>query len=117
MAHGPVVLVCGSRSWDRRGPVLERLKDLPPTAVIVEGGAAGADRHARGVAIALGLHVATVNARWDCFGRAAGPRRNAAMLALKPDRVLAFWDGGSPGTKHMIGLAEKAGVPVEVVRS
>ena len=110
------VLVCGSRSWDRRGPILSALERIEPN-VVIEGGARGADRHARIAAQALGLHVATVEADWDRHGRAAGPARNAAMLALKPDLVMAFWDGASPGTRHMIQIAEKAGVPVEVVRS
>ena len=110
------ILVCGSRSWDRRGPILSALQRIEPN-VVIEGGACGADRHARIAARALGLHVATVEADWDRHGKAAGPARNVAMLALKPDLVIACWDGESRGTAHMVDLAEKAGVPVEVVRA
>lgn len=113
---GPVVLVCGSRSWSQRGPILKRLRELDPK-VVIDGGAAGADRHARQVAAELGLHSATVHARWDFYGKAAGPLRNKAMLQLRPDLVLAFWDGESKGTANMLLLAERAGVPMEVVRS
>lgn len=109
------VLVCGSRSWQDYRAIFLAIQRIEPN-VVIEGGARGADRHARNAAHALHLHVASVPALWGIMGKRAGRERNAAMLALKPDLVLAFWDGESRGTAHMIGLAEKAGVPVEVVR-
>lgn len=33
----------------------------------------------------------------------------------RPDRVLAFWDGRSRGTAHMIARAVEAGTPVEII--
>ena len=62
-----------------------------------------------------GIENILMRADWDNNGKAAGIIRNQAMLALKPDKVLAFWDGRSRGTKHMIEIARKAGVPVEIV--
>ena len=32
------------------------------------------------------------------------------------DMLIAFWDGTSKGTKHMIDLANKRGIKVEIVR-
>lgn len=113
---GRSLLVCGSRSWGMRGPVLSALERISPD-IVIEGDAPGADRHAREAARVLGIHVATVPAQWNLLGKSAGYARNHAMLLLKPDLVLAFWDGSSPGTRMMIGVAEKAGVPVEVVRA
>ena len=112
---GPVVVVCGSREWADAAPIRAHLYELQPS-IVIEGGALGADRLARIEAQGLGIHVATVAAQWERYRKAAGPRRNLAMIDLRPDRVLAFWVGGSPGTKHMIDLAKKAGVAVEVVR-
>jgi len=63
-------------------------------------------------------------ADWNAHGRAAGPIRNQEMLDVLLDlsqtgariAVLAFHNdlAGSKGTKHMVGIARKAGVPVHV---
>lgn len=110
------VLVCGSRSWLDYRRVFDRLAELQPR-VVIEGDAPGADRCARNAAYALEVHCATVPALWERFGKRAGPARNRAMLALRPDLVLAFWNGSSRGTAHMIEAAHELGLPVEVVRS
>jgi hypothetical protein len=60
------------------------------------------------------LHVATVPALWDAFGKAAGFRRNRAMLRLGVTMVVAFWDGKSSGTGMMIDFSLAAGIPVAV---
>ena len=111
-----VVLITGSRSWRDSDAVIAALTKHAP-AMVVTGGAEGADQIAALQARRLGIHVAEVVALWDRHKRAAGPIRNRAMLALQPDLVLAFWDGSSPGTRSMIDSAAKAGVAVEVVRS
>ena len=109
---GPVLaLFCGSREWTDRDRILRDLESLPEGSVVIEGGARGADRIAREEATELGLHVATVRALWDCYGRSAGFRRNEAMARLAPDYVYAYPLGG-PGTAQMIELAEAACIPV-----
>ena len=40
-------------------------------------------------------------AYWDKYGKSAGFIRNAEMGEYA-DALIAFWDGVSPGTKHMI---------------
>lgn len=55
-------------------------------------------------------------ADWEADGKAAGFVRNQRMLDVeRPDRVLAFWDGRSRGTAHMIARAVEAGTPVEII--
>ena len=57
-------------------------------------------------------------ANWDKYGKSAGMIRNKQMLDEgKPDIVLAFTDDldGSKGTKGMVNLARKAGIPVKVI--
>ncbi len=50
-------------------------------------------------------------ADWTTHGRAAGPIRNARMLAeYHPDLVIAF--PGGRGTLDMVSKAERAGVAV-----
>jgi hypothetical protein len=53
-------------------------------------------------------------AQWDTYGRSAGYRRNEAM-ADAADSLIAFWDGRSKGTKHMIELARHLNLEVTVV--
>lgn len=110
-----VVLVCGSRGWTDLEAVRRRLSTVPRNTVVIHGAARGADRLAGIVARELGLHVAAMPALWDRYGKDAGRRRNVAMLRLRPDLVMAFWDGRSPGTRLMVALARDAGVPVEVI--
>ena len=98
---------------------LETLDDSSHTEmVVIEGGARGADRLARQVALDFGWKVVTFEAMWDTYGRAAGYIRNSQMLEEgKPEFVLAFWDGQSRGTKDMIEQSKAFGVPVEVVHA
>ena len=41
----------------------------------------------------------------------AGFLRNEDMLSIAT-HLIAFWDGKSNGTKHMIEIAQKKGIPV-----
>lgn len=106
-----IALFCGSRDWTDREKIRRDLRSLPEGSIVVEGGAKGADRIAREEARELGIHVATVYALWDFYGRTGGRRRNDAMLLLQPEIVFAYPLGG-PGTAHMIELAEDASIPV-----
>lgn len=106
-----VALFCGSRDWSDRERIRRDLESLPEGSVVIEGGARGADRIAAEEAAALGLHVATVRALWDFYGRSAGYRRNEAMARLEPEVVYAYPLGG-PGTARMIEIAEAACIPV-----
>lgn len=52
-------------------------------------------------------------ADWDLYGKSAGFKRNVQM-AEYADALVAFWDGASSGTKHMIETAQKMGLDVRV---
>ena len=88
--------------------------DAPTT--IFHGGAAGADRHVSAACVELGLDCYAFPARYDEHGKAAPHVRNDQMLA-QADRVIAFWDGKSRGTKSVIDKARKRGLEVEVIRA
>jgi hypothetical protein len=108
-----VALFCGSRGWRDERPIYADVEALPDDALVIEGGAAGADRLSGYWARKRGLHVAEVDALWGRFGPSAGPRRNAAMLLLLPTVVYAY-SLGTPGTEDMIRRATAAGVPINV---
>jgi len=81
---------------------------------IVSGMARGADRVGVLAAKELGLQLHKFPADWDKHGRGAGYRRNADMAKFA-DALLAFWDGKSRGTKHMIETMREAGKPTLVL--
>ncbi len=124
-----IVLVCGGRTYGmertdsgqltkaaqhQRTLIGQRLAQLPPGTIIIEGGAPGADLIARETAQALGLHCAEVAALWGSYGRSAGHRRNQAMLDLRPELVIAF--PGGAGTANCVFQARQRGIRVEEVR-
>lgn len=113
------VLCCGSRSWTDGRLISERIAALPDDAVVIEGCAPGADMLAGSYALDRGLFVAEMAVRrvhWDRHGRGAGHKRNAAMLGLAPDLVIAF-TLGTPGTQGTIDGARRRGIEVEVVEA
>jgi len=82
---------------------------------IVCGGATGGDQAGKAWAFLAGVPVKMFPADWKANGRAAGPIRNTAM-AKYADALIAFWDGQSRGTAHMIECMRALGKPVHVVR-
>lgn len=108
-----IALVCGGRDYDAALAMhafLDAFHAETPISLLVQGDARGADRMAATWAASRGVHYAAVPALWNRYGNAAGPRRNAAMLLLRPEVVIAF-PGGS-GTADMVKQAKAAGVPV-----
>lgn len=115
----PRVLICGSRSWDDRAAVFRAVDVLIGTygdeVVIISGGAPGADQFADDAARYFSLTLVRVPAKWHILGNSAGPARNERMLyRCRPHVVIAFYADirQSRGTRHMIGIAGDAGVPV-----
>lgn len=107
------VLVCGGRKYDNGVSlygVLGRLHREHNIALVINGGAPGADSLASKWAKANGVPCQTHHAKWDRYGRRAGPIRNALMLDQNPDIVIAF--PGGAGTADMVRRAQAAGVIV-----
>ena len=114
------ILICGDRNWKDVETIENFVRSLPPDTVIIHGGCRGADRIADKAAKEHGLTVEDFSAKWEKYGRAAGPIRNRRMiLEGKPDRVVAFHDdlSKSRGTADMLKQARKQRVPCEVRRS
>ena len=110
------LLICGDRNWTDCKMIRDAIEEFKPD-VVVEGEARGADTLAGIIALSKGIRVIPFPADWNRHGKPAGMIRNALMLKVgKPDLVIAFHDDieQSKGTKHMVGIARKAGVRVEV---
>lgn len=110
-----LVLVCGSRTWDEPLTMKRRLHQLPFDAEIIHGGARGADMMAATFARSLGIPETCYPAQWREHGKKAGILRNLQMLDRHPDLVLAFWDGVSSGTRHVIEEATRRDIDVEII--
>lgn len=93
--------------------VMRYVDSLGPDDVVVTGCARGVDEMARISADQLGKAFVVHRADWDAHGKAAGPLRNKQIVE-DCDRVVAFWDGVSRGTRSTIRLANDAGKPVEL---
>ena len=119
------VLVTGSRQFRNAAVVYAALDGIrrrigegaDPDMLVIHGGARGADRLAGEWAKARGVGVDVFPAEWDRYGPSAGFRRNEWMLREgRPDLVAGFpaREVASNGTRHMLDLAARAGVAVEV---
>lgn len=80
---------------------------------IISGCARGVDRLGEIIAKEKGLEIITKPANWDLHGKSAGYKRNSEMAEIA-DCLLAIWDRESKGTKHMIDIALKKGIYIEV---
>lgn len=113
------VLICGSRDWTASKTIRKYIKTLPKDAIVIQGGATGADQRAATEAARFNLSVMTFLPAWKRYGLAAGPLRNRKMLDLKPDLVVAFHDNlqASKGTLDCVTEARRRGIPVQIIRS
>lgn len=104
------VLVTGSRSRTDRTFIWSTLEEADP-ALVVAGGARGADTFARTWCERSGVTFVEVPALWGRYGKSAGARRNSEMLdiAISLARAretglccYAFPQGTARGTNDMI---------------
>lgn len=77
---------------------------------LILGCARGADALARKWALARSQSHRVLRAHWKEMGPAAGPERNARMVAEQPQGLCAF--PGGDGTADMTQKCRAAGVPV-----
>jgi len=87
-----------------------------PDVNVISGCARGADTLGERWAAFMGFGIIrfpVTAADWDKHGKKAGILRNIEMAKMG-DVLLAFWDGESKGTKHMIDEALRRGMEVHV---
>lgn len=114
------VIIAGSRGFSNYKLLREkcneylREKRKEYNIIIISGGARGADTLGEKYAKDEGFSLEVFPANWNKFGKAAGFKRNEQMAEVA-DALIAFWDGKSHGTKHMIEIMENKNLLVKVV--
>lgn len=122
------IIIAGSRDFNDfemlfknvetiQNEIITKRNDISEV-VIISGTARGADKLGELYAERTNLKIKRFPADWNNLGKRAGYVRNAEMAkyAVKEVGVLiAFWDGISKGTKHMIDLAKRYDLEVHVV--
>ena len=112
-------IVAGGRDFNDYELLYKTLEEfnhlINSYVTIVSGHAKGADALGEHYAVEENLKVRLFPADWDTYGKAAGYRRNVQMADFS-EALIAFWDGESKGTKHMIDIALERGLLVKVVR-
>ena len=101
------VIVTGGRDY-RDWEKVQKVLGLLDIGLIVQGGATGADHLAAKYAALKQIFLIQVDADWIKHGRAAGPIRNAEMLALYPDAIVVAFPGGI-GTANCVQKAIELG--------
>ena len=114
------VIIAGSRGFSNYKLLREkcneylREKRKNYNIIIISGGARGADTLGEKYAQDEGFSLEVFPANWNKFGKSAGFRRNEQMAEVA-DALIAFWDGKSHGTKHMIEIMENKNLLVKIV--
>lgn len=91
-----------------------REKRKTSNIIVVSGHARGADTLGEKYAQDEGFTLEIYPAQCKKFGKRAGYRRNEQMAEVA-DALIAFWDGSSKGTKHMIDIMNEKNLLVRVV--
>ncbi len=113
----PKVIVAGSRKGFTKDFVHEVLFELMtdvPDLELVSGGAKGVDSFGEEWAYLANVEIKRFPANWKLHKKRAGMMRNVEMSRYA-DELVAFWDGESKGTEHMIKVMSDLKKPVTVV--
>jgi hypothetical protein len=111
------LIIAGSREFTDYDYLVKVLKDsnlINSIEEVVCGMARGADLLGKRFAEEHNIPVKEFPADWKLYGKRAGFVRNEQMAEYGTD-TLIFWDGVSRGSKHMINISRKAGLPTYVI--
>lgn len=106
-------IIAGSRSFKDYELLKDFLDGMQTTdsriSEVVSGCAAGADKLGERWAEENGIPIKPFPADWEGLGKQAGFRRNEKMDDYA-EQLVAFWDGVSRGSKHIIKTAINKGL-------
>lgn len=112
------VIIAGGREFNNYGLLKTKcdfyLEKTFSEIEIVSGKAKGADSLGELYAKESEYKLKEFPADWSMHGNGAGIIRNEQMGDYA-EALIAFWDGKSKGTNHMINYMKKLGKPVKIV--
>lgn len=109
------IAVIGSRTCTNLELIDRYLSEFfEPGDELISGGARGADENAANWARSKNYKVTEFIPEWDKYGKSAGFIRNKDIID-NAERVIAFWDKKSNGTKHSLGLAKEQNKPTIII--
>jgi hypothetical protein len=110
------VIIAGSRRITEYSLVERAVRESEfQVTEVLSGGARGVDCLGEEWGKRNGVPVRHFPADWEHYGKRAGYLRNEQMADCA-EGLIALWDGESPGTGHMIGIAQNMGLRVFVLR-
>jgi len=124
------IAVIGSRNWRNKLLIHEIMKEEFQNEYgelnsneLISGGAIGVDSYAEAIFDDWNRCQKSINLEqykkhiykpdWNKYGKKAGYLRNQDIV-FNADKLIAFWDGKSKGTKHSIDLAIEKGIPIDI---
>ena len=114
------IIIAGGRDFNNYELLKERCLAIIDSFIfkddikIVCGKARGADTIGENFAKEFNYQILEYPADWHKYGRSAGYIRNEEMAKVS-QVLIAFWDGKSKGTKHMINLAKKYNLEIHII--
>lgn len=114
------VIIAGGRDFNDYDILTKTCNNILKTiktthnVIIISGVANGADKLGERYGIEKEYTIEKYPADWDRDGKSAGYIRNSKMAEVA-DALIAFWDGKSKGTKHMINLAKSKDLKVRII--
>ena len=94
---------------------LDEIHKSTPICVLISGNANGIDKIAEEWATTYNIEIKRYIPDWKRYKKGAGLIRNKEMLK-NADKVIAFWDGKSNGTKHVIEMAMRVDKMLKIIR-
>ena len=88
------------------------IKEIPDT--VISGGAKGIDTIAWEWALKKNIDIIVHRPNYNLHGRGAALRRNDIIID-EADKIIAFWNGSSTGTKYVIDRAKKLNKNIEII--
>lgn len=88
---------------------------LDSNTCLISGGAVGTDSLAERFSVATAIPIEVIKPDYAVHGKAATHIRNREIID-KADKVIAFWDGQSRGTKSVIEYAQKMKKDLRIIK-
>jgi len=102
------VIITGSSfftNYDKLNNIMNSINTNKKITQLISTNTKGVNQLGEKWAKANKIKIKTVPADWDKWGKSAGFKRNEMMIS-QADVVVAFWDGKTPTTQHLINTAK-----------